>query len=190
MVKDDSGHSRYRRPFRVLIVDDNRDAADSLAMLIRLWGHEAQTAYGGGAGLELASAFSPDCCLLDISMPDMDGYAVARRIRSRPEFAGAKLVALSAYSSEEHRRRALEAGFDHCFVKPADPSALEGLLTMLLQALRLAERTEALAEKNVQIAEETKELLTEVKEEIKDVKEELKEVKEELREIKKASGES
>src|SRR5438128_1574712 len=136
------------RQFRVLIVDDNQDAAESLAVLARLWGHEVRTAYTGATGLELARAYRPDCLLLDINMPGMDGYTLARQLRREPALERAKLVALSAYSSEEHGRYSRDAGFDHCLVKPADPTALEGLLTMLQQAIKLAERTEALAQKN------------------------------------------
>jgi CheY-like chemotaxis protein len=158
-------------------------------MLLRMWGHEVRTAYSGEDALESAQAYRPDCMLLDIRMPGMDGYALARRLREQPELSRSQLVALSAYSSEEHGRRATEAGFDHYLVKPADPTALEGLFTMLQQALKLAERTEALAEKNVQLAKETKELLTEVKEELHDVKEEIREVKQEIREVREATRE-
>jgi CheY-like chemotaxis protein len=181
-------HTDRQERFRVLVVDDNEDAADTLAMLMRLWGHEVRTAYSGEDALESALAYRPDCMLLDIRMPGMDGYALARRLRQQPALSRSQLVALSAYSSEEHSRRASEAGFDHYLVKPADPTALEGLLTMLQQALKLAERTEALASKNVQLAKETKELLTEVKEELQDVKEEIREVKQEIREVREAAG--
>jgi CheY-like chemotaxis protein len=170
--------------FRILVVDDNEDAADSMAVLLRLWGHEVRTAYSGEDALASARDYQPDCMLLDIRMPGMDGYALARRFREDPLLSRSQLVALSAYSSEEHGRRALEAGFDHLLVKPADPMALEGLLTMLQHALKLAERTEALAKKNVQLAEETKALLTEVKDELVEVKEEIREVREEIREVR------
>ncbi len=174
--------------FRILVVDDNEDAADTLAMLLRMWGHDVHTAYSGEDALESARDYRPDCMLLDIRMPGMDGYTLARRLRQEPSLRQSQLVALSAYSSEEHGRRAREAGFDHWLVKPADPKALEGLLSMLHQALKLAERTEALAEKNVRLAQETKALLTEVKEELQDVKEEIREVKQEIREVREAAG--
>jgi two-component system, OmpR family, response regulator len=179
---------KEEQAFRVLIVDDNRDAANSLAVLARLWGCEVRAVYDGEAGLETARAFQPDCLLLDIALPRMDGYTLARRIRQQPELRRAKLVALSAYSSEEHRQRVQEAGFDHALVKPADPTELEGLLKMLKQAIKLAERTEALAQQNIELARETKTLLTEVKEEIQEVKEELREVKEELKDVKDTLG--
>jgi two-component system OmpR family response regulator len=173
-----------RGQFRILVVDDNEDAADTLAVLLRMSGHDVQTAFSGEDAVETALREQPDCMLLDIRMPRMDGYQLARRLRREPRLERSRLVALSAYSSEDHARRAREAGFDHWLVKPADPTALEGLLTMLQQALKLAERTEALAEKNAQLAEETKALLTEVKEELADVKEEIREVKQEIREVR------
>jgi CheY-like chemotaxis protein len=176
------------RNFRVLIVDDNRDAANTLASLARLWGYEVQTAYNGHAGLERAHSFRPDCLVLDIGMPGLDGCSLARRVREQPDLGRAKLVALTAYSSEDHRRRIGEAGFDHYVVKPADPSVMEELLKMLESALKLFERTEALAQENVNLARQTQELLTEVKDEIREVKDELREVKDELREVKEGMG--
>jgi len=177
-----------KRPLRVLIVDDNRDAADSLAVLARLWGYDVRTVYDGAEALDAARAFQPDCLVLDIGLPGLDGYGVAQVVRQQPALNDAKLIALSAYSSEEHRRRAREAGFEHYLVKPADPDTVERLLKMLQHALKLAARTEALAQQNVELARETKELLTEVKDEIKEVKQELREVKEELRDVKEAKG--
>jgi CheY-like chemotaxis protein len=172
------------RAFRVLIVDDNQDAADSLAVLARLWGCDARTAYDGHSGLAVARDFRPDCLVLDIGMPGIDGYALARRLRGDPSLAKTKLVALTAYGSDEDRRQALAAGFDHHLTKPANPEDLERLIRMLELALKIAERTEALAQQNVELARETKDLLTEVKEEIKEVKEEIRDVKEEIRDVK------
>jgi len=183
MIASNTHDQRRDCAFRVLIVDDNRDAADSLAMLVRLWGHDAQTAYDGEAGLEAARTFRPDLFVLDIGLPRMDGFELARRLRQQSEAGRAKLVAVSAYSGTEHERRAQEAGFDYCLVKPTDPNDLARLLTMLQEAIKLAERTEALARQNVEVARETKQLLTDVKAEIKEVKQELREVKEELREV-------
>jgi two-component system OmpR family response regulator len=172
------------RDYRVLIVDDNRDAANTLAMLARLWGYDVQTAYDGRTGLEKARSFRPDCVVLDIGLPGIDGYTLAHHLRQHPVLNSAKLIALSAYSSEEHGRRIHDAGFDYHFVKPADPTILEGVLKMLEHAMKLMERTEALAQQNMDLARETKELLSEVKEDIAEVKDELREVKDELREVK------
>jgi CheY-like chemotaxis protein len=168
----------------VLIVDDNEDAADSLGVLMDLWGHDHRVAYDGASGLELARAYRPDCLLLDIDMPRMDGYALARRLRQEPGLEGAKLVALTAYSDELHTRRALEAGFDFHLVKPADLAELERILAMLNEVIRLASKTEELAKQNIHLASETRELLQEVKQDIREVKQEVRELKEELREFK------
>src|SRR5262249_28998165 len=113
---------------RVLIVDDNRDGAESLGILLRASGHEVRTAYSGGDAVAAAEAFAPEAVLLDIGLPGMDGYEVAARLRQQPSTAAALLVALTGYGQEEDRRRALEAGFDQHFVKPIDPDSLEQLL--------------------------------------------------------------
>ncbi len=113
---------------RVLVVDDNRDAADSLAMLLSLAGHDVRVAHGGRAALALAEAFRPDVVLLDIGMPDLDGYAVARALRWEPWGANICLVALTGWGQEEDRRQARAAGFDAHLTKPVDPGALEEYL--------------------------------------------------------------
>ncbi|MDB5309973.1 MAG: hybrid sensor histidine kinase/response regulator [Gemmataceae bacterium] len=116
------------RALRVLVVEDNVDAADSLSMLLRLYGQEVQVARTGPAALELASASRPDVVLLDIGLPGMDGYEVARRLRVRPEFKGVVMCALTGYTpSEADRQRQQETGFDHYYVKPVD---LETLLEL------------------------------------------------------------
>lgn len=176
------------RRLRALVVDDNRDAADTTAALLGLWGYEARVAYDPTAALEEAGRYHPDCLLLDIGMPKMDGYTLAREIRRRPDLSGARLVAVSAYAGDQHQRQAREAGFDHTLTKPAEPAELKRLLDMLAQALKLAERTESLAQQNVELARETKELLLEVKDELREVKDELREVKDELREVKEERG--
>lgn len=116
----------FRR--RVLVVDDNQDAADSLSMLLELMGHEVAKAYEGRAAVELAGSFRPQLALLDIGMPEVDGYDVARRIRSQPGGREAILVALTGWGQREHRRRAEEEGFDHHIVKPVDLTVLRRLL--------------------------------------------------------------
>jgi signal transduction histidine kinase len=114
---------------RVLVVDDNRDGAESLAMLLRLWGHEVRVAYDGPSALRLAEAERPEVVLLDIGLPGMDGYQVARRLRERSGGARQLLVALTGYGQGEDRRRSQQAGFDHHLVKPLDPDELQRLLT-------------------------------------------------------------
>jgi CheY-like chemotaxis protein len=173
------------RRVRVLVVDDNRDAADSLCALLRVWGYDSHAAYDGVSGLEVASALVPDCLFLDIGLPGLDGYALARRLRMQPALKGAKLVALSAYSDRERSRA---AGFDYHFVKPADPEELEALLKMLTEVLKVASQTQKLAEETAVTARETKQLIGEVRAEMRELKGELREVKEELREVKEAIG--
>jgi two-component system, OmpR family, response regulator len=124
------------KPFHVLVIDDNQDAADSLSLLLNLWGYPTHVAYDGFTGLALARAYRPDCLVLDINMPGLDGYTVARQVRLEPGLERAKLVALTACSDQLHARRAHEAGFDLHLVKPADPSELERILLMLNEVIR------------------------------------------------------
>src|SRR5260370_24562324 len=92
------------RTLHVLVVDDNRDAADTLCQLLQLWGFDSRAAYDGAAGLAVAEAYLPDCLVLDIGLPLLDGYVLAQRIRQHPRLARAKLVALASYSDEMHVR--------------------------------------------------------------------------------------
>jgi PAS domain S-box-containing protein len=114
---------------RVLVVDDNEDSADSLALLLELKGHEVRVALDGPAALATAHAFQPEVVLLDIGLPGMDGYEVARRLRAeRAGEGGLLLVALTGYGQDEDRRRSREAGFDHHLVKPVDFDELTRVL--------------------------------------------------------------
>jgi signal transduction histidine kinase/CheY-like chemotaxis protein len=117
--------------YRLMVVDDNQDAANSLATLLRLQGHEVRVAYTGAAALETALDHRPDVAFLDIGMPGMDGYEVARRLRRQPGLEGVLLAALTGWGQKEDRRRTADAGFDHHLVKPPDPRALEGVLAAL-----------------------------------------------------------
>jgi PAS domain S-box-containing protein len=118
-------------PKRILVVDDNRDAADSLGMLLQMLGAEVRIARDGNEALATFSAYEPTVVLLDIGMPGMDGYEVARRIRSGFPDRHTALIALTGWGQEEDRRRAREAGFDHHLIKPADMEALQVLLASL-----------------------------------------------------------
>jgi PAS domain S-box-containing protein len=113
---------------RVLVADDNRDSAESCAALLALNGHSVETAHTGREALELARRLEPDVLLLDIGMPELNGYEVAKRIRRTPYGARAKLIAISGWGQREDKRRALAAGFDHHLTKPIDPGTLEALL--------------------------------------------------------------
>ncbi len=115
------------RAVRVLLVDDNVDAVESLAMLLRLWGHEVVTAHDGPQAIQAADSRPPDVALLDIGLPGMDGYELARRLRGKPGGAGLLIVALTGWGQEEDRRRTQEAGFDHHLVKPVELDALREL---------------------------------------------------------------
>jgi signal transduction histidine kinase len=119
------------KPRRVLVIDDNRDAADSTGMLLGTLGVEARVAYDGQAGLATLAAWKPDAVLLDLGMPAMDGFEVARRIRAAPGLQGLAVIALTGWGQQEDRQRTLEAGFDHHLVKPADPQALRAVLDAL-----------------------------------------------------------
>jgi CheY-like chemotaxis protein len=113
---------------RVLVVDDSQDGADSLGLILQALGAQASVAYDGASALALLDTFKPDVVLLDIGMPGMDGYDVARRIRSERAFDRVLLVALTGYGQEEDRRRCAEAGFDHHLVKPLEVTQLEYVL--------------------------------------------------------------
>ncbi len=111
---------RNDKPFRMLIVDDNLDAAESMSMLQQLRGHDTRTAHTGPDAVVMATGFLPEVVLLDIGLPGMDGYQVARRLRAMPGMEGALLVAMTGYGSDDDRRRAKEAGFDEHMAKPAN----------------------------------------------------------------------
>jgi two-component system CheB/CheR fusion protein len=115
------------RPKRVVVVDDNRDGAESLAMLLRLWGHDVLVAHDGPTALVKVKEERPDVVLLDIGLPGMDGYQVARRLREHGS-GRPVLVALTGFGHEDARRRSREAGFDHHLTKPVDPADLQRLL--------------------------------------------------------------
>jgi CheY-like chemotaxis protein len=113
---------------RVLVVDDNRDSADSLKLLLQIWGHQAQCAYGGEEALAVVAEFSPEVVLLDIGLPGMSGYELAQRLRELPGARHATLVAVTGYSRAEDRERTAAAGFHHHLVKPVDPGSLEAFM--------------------------------------------------------------
>lgn len=113
---------------RVLIVDDNEDAADAVAALLESVGHEARTANNGRAALEEAKRWLPDAMILDIGLPDMDGYELARAVTAEALMPAPRLIALSGYGAPRDLQRAREAGFAHHLLKPADPDALFALI--------------------------------------------------------------
>jgi PAS domain S-box-containing protein len=116
---------------KVLIVDDSRDAADSCATLLKLCGHEVRTAYTGRRALEIAEEFAPDVALLDIGLPDISGYELARALRAAQWSTALHLVAVTGWGQDQDKRRALTAGFDRHLTKPIAPETLESLLQTL-----------------------------------------------------------
>jgi CheY-like chemotaxis protein len=125
------GDQASARKRRLLIVDDVKDSADTLAMLLRIKGHEVQTAYDGEEAIIAAGKFKPEMVLLDIGMPKLNGYDACRRIRQQPWGQGIYLVALTGWGQVEDRRRTEEAGFNHHMVKPVDTGELMTLLASL-----------------------------------------------------------
>ena len=121
-----SDHQSARR--RILVVDDNVDSAESMAMMLKLSGHDVATAHDGLEAVKLAQEFQPDVVLLDLGMPKLDGYEAARSIRQQPWGERMMLVALTGWGQAEDKRRSHEAGFDAHLVKPVDFDALEKLV--------------------------------------------------------------
>lgn len=123
--------AREAAAVRILIVDDNVDAADGLKMLLELDGEETRVAYDGESALKIARDFRPQIALLDVGIPQMDGYEIARRLRAAPETRDSILVAVTGWGQSEDRRRSKEAGFDYHLVKPVEPATLQRLLQVL-----------------------------------------------------------
>lgn len=117
-----------KRSHRVLVVDDNTDSAEVLAALLGALGHEAAVAFDGTTALEMVESHKPDVVFLDMALPDMSGLDVARRLRAEARHAKLRLIGLTGFGSDEHRRRSAEAGLDDYVVKPVDAVTLEKLL--------------------------------------------------------------
>jgi PAS domain S-box-containing protein len=123
---------------RVLVVDDNMDSADMLVLTLQMFGHEVQAAYSSQTALATAIEYQPEVVLLDIGLPDMDGYEVARRLRQQPQTKDVWLIAMTGYGQDSDRQRTQAAGFDHHLVKPANPQKLQDLLATLAKQPRSA----------------------------------------------------
>ncbi len=128
---------------RVLIVDDDQDTIDSLAMLLRHWGHEVQVAREGGAALKQAQTLRPQVLLVDLAMPGMDGLQFARHLRSQPDFSKTPLIAVTGLSDPLHRQQAVEAGFDDFVVKPYTMARLLEVLARVQLSVLLARQAGA-----------------------------------------------
>jgi len=121
---------------RILVVDDHQDCADSLAVLLELSGHLIETAYDGASAIVLAHAFKPNIVLLDIAMPEMDGYEVARRLLSQLPDSRMHLIAVTGYGQRHDMISAYEAGFDCHLLKPVDAMTLKAVLARYTAAIR------------------------------------------------------
>jgi DNA-binding response OmpR family regulator len=129
-----------KRSLRVLVADDNLDVADSVSMLVRMWGHEVQRTYDGAAVLKIISTYRPDAVLLDAALAETEGCFLARQAHGQAQFKDILLIAMAERAEEAHRPLCEETGFDHILKKPIEPATLENLL--LLQQGRLAEPAE------------------------------------------------
>ncbi len=130
-ITDSATHPRKTgKPLRILVVEDNRDSADSLCLMLGLWGYDVMVAYSGPDGVQAAKQYQPDVVLCDIGLPGLDGYGVARQLRDSSATAKARLIAVTAYGQDEDRRRSYEAGFERHLIKPVDPNALLSVLKL------------------------------------------------------------
>jgi CheY-like chemotaxis protein len=129
---------------RVLVVDDNQDAADTMALLLQPLGYEVHVAYEGLGALRAVKSFDPDAVILDIGLPDLDGYAVARRIRQMSARRPVEVIALSGWCRDEDRLRCTRSGIDSHFAKPADPALIVQVLARV--AARKNQRTQRVFE--------------------------------------------
>jgi CheY-like chemotaxis protein len=126
---------RSGRSLRILVVEDNIDTAETLAQLLELWGHEVRVAHSGAEAIASAAPFRPEVVLLDIGLPGMNGFEVARVLRNEGDGERRVLVALTGYGQEENREQGRAAGLDHYFTKPVDAGALRALLGSLSSPL-------------------------------------------------------
>jgi signal transduction histidine kinase/ActR/RegA family two-component response regulator len=129
-----TGEGDVKTALRILVVDDNRDGADSLSMMLKIMGNVTRTAYDGEEAVAATVEFLPDVILLDIGLPKLTGYEVCRRLRQQPDGKGLVIIAQTGWGQAEDRQRTREAGFDHHMVKPVDPQALMKLLVGLQAA--------------------------------------------------------
>jgi DNA-binding response OmpR family regulator len=123
-------HSQSAGPLCVLAVEDNHDAADSLGLLLSLWGHRPLVAYDAASAWATALAARPDVVVLDLRLPDMSGWDLARRLRAEPSLTGVKLIAVTGCDRDADRRRSEAAGIDWHLIKPVDPELLRQVLTV------------------------------------------------------------
>jgi CheY-like chemotaxis protein len=136
MSQEKTEEADARSTLRILIVDDNRDGAESLAMLLQILGNVTRTSFDGEEAVATALEFRPHVVLLDIGLPKLNGYEACRRIRQQPGGAQLLIIAQTGWGQENDRQRTREAGFDHHFVKPVDMAALMKLIVGWSEAMR------------------------------------------------------
>jgi CheY-like chemotaxis protein len=120
------------KTLRVLVVDDDRDGADALGLLVEELGNQVHVTYGGTKALEVATAFRPDLMFVDLAMPGMDGCVLVRRFRQIPAFAQTRIVAITGHADEEHKSSAIKAGFDTVLFKPVTLTAIKSVLASIV----------------------------------------------------------
>ena len=135
------------RAFRVLVVDDDQDGADTLGLLMEALGNQVHVTYGGTSALEVATVFRPDLMLIDLAMPDMDGCRLVTRFRQIPAFARIQIVAITGHADEGHRTLAMKAGFDKVLFKPVDLTEIRAVLASVVPVLALTDQSPRLANK-------------------------------------------
>jgi CheY-like chemotaxis protein len=134
-VAADPSTAAAARSLRVLIVEDNLDAAEMLQLAVSQLGHATRVAHDGATAISIATQFAPDLILLDIGLPVMNGYAVVRALRELPQFATVHIAAVTGWGQEEDRRKARDAGFDSHFTKPLSPAVVEDLLKTIAHGM-------------------------------------------------------
>jgi len=136
------------KPLRVLIVDDNRDGADSLGLLVEELGHHTHVTYGGRQALEVATVFRPDLMFVDLAMPDLDGCSLVKRFRQMPAFAQTRIVAITGHADEGHKTLAMNAGCDAVVFKPVTPTHIKEALASVDPVVADADQTPSVPERS------------------------------------------
>jgi two-component system OmpR family response regulator len=137
LIHNADGDGRHAAGLSILIVEDDLDTAESMAILLRLDGHRVYIACDGAVALELVAKSRPDVALIDIGLPRMDGYTLAKKLREKVNGRRPLMIAVTGYGHEEDRKKSLEAGIDLHLLKPADPSALLAMLKRFEQTVKL-----------------------------------------------------
>jgi two-component system OmpR family response regulator len=176
-----SGEAVGQDRWRVLVVDDNRDAADTLASLLRAWGYDVRAEYDGQAAFLAMQMFRPDCVISDIEMPGTDGYRLAEMIRGNESLRNTTVISLSGNYDPN---LAAAAGFHYSLSKPAPVPILETLLRKVLAMNERIKGAEKLIQGQGAVVSEVRDLMKEVKGDVRELKEELQEVIEDVQEIK------